>query len=652
MQLSFPLRPVWPRIPSLAVATFLGLYSFVNLCAQAPQAPQTTPAAASEAEPHPSPRQIREAQDAYIAGARLLDRGNLIAAEAMFAKAVRLNPEDPNYIQAVALAHEHRVTELVQQAGKARLLGEVEQSQSLLAEARELDPENVIVAQHTDSSAASTAFRPEIHAPTDPSWIQQAPAIAGPVTLLPATTTPSFEVHAETQQTIQQVLSRYGIRAVFDDSVQRQNLRFDLEGLPYAQTAAILFKMAHVFAVPLDPHTVLIANDTTENRQKFERQLEETIYVPGFTPEQMKELGTVVQSVFDVKQATVQNTAGSLVLRAPEDTLTAINLTLADLIDGGAEVLLDLNLYAVDRTRQRDIGVQLPQQIGVYNVETAARELVQANQSLVTQAIAQGLIPADASDITIALALISSGLVQSTLLSNTIGFFGGGITQTGITTTTPTTFHLALNSSDTRALDTLQLRIGDRQTGTFRSGTRYPIITSTYSSGISGSAASLAGTTINGVSATSLLNQYLGASGSVTIPQIQYEDLGLTLKATPTVQKSGLVSVKLDLKIEALAGGSLNNIPVLANRQYASEVTIGDGATALLASTLTRSESAAISGIPGLGELPGFQTATADTTTEKDSSELILLITPHIVRHRSSAIAGPRIAFNQRLPGN
>ena len=86
--------------------------------------------------------------------------------------------------------------------------------------------------------------------------------------------------------------------------------------------------------------------------------------------------------------------------------------------------------------------------------------------------------------------------------------------------------------------------------------------------------------------------------------------------------------MKIDLKIEALAGGSLNNIPVLANRAYASEVTIADGATALLASTLTRQESAAISGIPGLGELPGFQTATADTTTQKDTSELILLITP------------------------
>jgi hypothetical protein len=39
------------------------------------------------------------------------------------------------------------------------------------------------------------------------------------------------------------------------------------------------------------------------------------------------------------------------------------------------------------------------------------------------------------------------------------------------------------------------------------------------------------------------------------------------MKATPTVQKSGQVAMQLDLKIEALGSSSLNNIPVLANRQ-------------------------------------------------------------------------------------
>ena len=100
------------------------------------------------------------------------------------------------------------------------------------------------------------------------------------------------------------------------------------------------------------------------------------------------------------------------------------------------------------------------------------------------------------------------------------------------------------------------------------------------------------------------------------------------------------------MKIEALAGTGLNNIPILASRQFVSDITIEDGKTALLVSTLNRSESAAVSGLPGLGELPGFQTATADKAAETDSSELVLLITPRIVRRRSNIIAGPRIALN------
>jgi type II secretory pathway component GspD/PulD (secretin) len=602
-----------------------------------PQPSAATEAARAIPQP-PSKRQEQAAEDAFLAGARLLDHKDLSGAEAQFAKALKLNPARSEYAQAVALAHEHRVTDLIQQSGKARLLGQTDRAEVLLAEARRLDPQNNIVTQHVD--AAANAFNTQIGSQAE-SWIKEGPTLAGPVTLLPNSAPQSFHIHSDVQDVVQRVFSGYGIRPVFDDSVQRQSVRFDLEDAPYQQASTILLRMTGLFAVPLESRSVLIAKDTAENRQRFERQLQETIYVPGATNEQMGELGNLIRNVFNVKQATVQNSGGNIAIRAPEETITAINLTLADLIDGGSQVMLDLKLYSVDKTRQRNIGVQFPQQIGVYSVAGAAHDLVTANQNLVNQAIAQGLIPAGSSDITIALALISSGLVTSSLLSNTLGFFGGGITLGGVTLNSGVILHLGLNSSEARALDNIQLRVGDRQAATFRVGTRYPITTSTYSTGVTGTPAQLAGVTINGVSAASLLN-----TSSVTIPQIQYEDLGMTLKATPTVQKSGRISMKLDLKIEALAGSALNNIPILANRQYTSEVTVADGESALLLSTLTRSESASVSGLPGLGELPGFQTAAADKITEGDSSELVLLITPHIVRRRSNIVAGPRIALN------
>jgi general secretion pathway protein D len=253
-----------------------------------------------------------------------------------------------------------------------------------------------------------------------------------------------------------------------------------------------------------------------------------------------------------------------------------------------------------------------------------------------------------ASNIAIALALIASGLVQSTLLSSTVGFFGGGLTATGVTSNQNPTFNLALTASDTRALNDIQIRVGDRQTATFRVGERYPITTATYTSGAAASSSALSGVTVNGVSAASLLNST--AASSLTIPQIQYEDLGLTLKATPTVQKSGAIKMHIDLKIEALTGGAIDNIPILNSQQFASDITIDDGDTALMVSSLTKSESASIDGLPLLGELPGFQTATADKTTMTDTSNLVLLVTPHVTRRRSNLTAGPRIAINLPEP--
>jgi general secretion pathway protein D len=634
------MRPAFQlRASSVAKYTAALVIGVAPLAALAQSNPGPNASGSSEVSPRQDPR---AAEDAYLSGARLLDHNDLTGAELKFRKAAALNSSNRDYALALSLTHQRHVTELIQEAGKSRLLGQHEKAETLLAEARLLDPENSIVGTRVDNGQLPKAFHPEIE-----PWIREEPAIAGPVTLEPNPGQKSFHLHSDEQNVIRQVLSNYGIRPVFDESVQKEDFRFDLDESSYQQAVPVLFDITHLFAVPLDAKSVFIAKDTPENRQRLERQLQETIYIPGMTNEEMDNFATLIKNIFDVKQVTVGKSSGSLVIRAPQETLTYINLTLADLIDGGSEVLIDLQLYSVARTNQRNIGAQLPQQAGIYNVASAAQNIVTSNQDLVNQAIAQGLVPAGASNITIALALIASGLVQSTLLSNTVGFFGGGLTATGVTVNQFAAFNLALTSSDTRALNDIQIRVADRQTATFRVGERYPITTATYSSGVTTSSVPSTAT-INGVSVASLLNSAAGSTA--TIPEIEYEDLGLTLKATPTVQKSGAVKIHIDLKIEALAGGSLNNIPVLNNEQFASDVTLNDGDSALMVSSLTKSESASLSGYPVLSELPGFQTATAVRLTETDSSDLLLLITPHITRRRSNVTVGPRIAINLPEP--
>jgi general secretion pathway protein D len=591
----------------------------------------------------PDKRQVQAAEDAYLAGARLLEHNNLADAEAQFGKALQLNPGNADYAKALAVIHQHHIADLVQQAGKARLLGQNEKAETLLAEARLLDPASPLVSQVVDTGALPKVFHPEIE-----PWIHDAPSLAGSISLEPTSGTKSFHLRSDQQDILRQVYAGYGIRASFDESVPRQNLRFDLEDSSYQQTVPMLLNITHVFAVPLDTKSVLIVKDTPENRTKFEHLLQETIYIPGMSNEQMDELSQVVQRVFDVKQVSVDKSSGILAIRAPEETLSYINLTLADLIDGGSEVMIELKLYSVDRTNQRVIGTQLPQQIGLYNVESTALNIVNSNQSLVNQAIAQGLIPAGSSNITIALALIASGLVQNAQVTNTVATFGGGITQTGVTVNLNPAFNLQLTASDTQALNDMQVRVMDGKPAVFRIGERYPITTATYSTASPAQTSALSGVTINGVSAASLLNAAVGSP--VTIPQIQYEDLGLTLKATPIVQKSGAIKMKIELKIEALAGGDINNIPILNSEQFGSDVTVNDGDTAFLVSSMSRSQAASLNGLPGVSELPGFQTATAVNTTNTDSSDLLLLVTPHVTRRRPNLAAGPLIPINLPEP--
>ena len=180
--------------------------------------------------------------------------------------------------------------------------------------------------------------------------------------------------------------------------------------------------------------------------------------------------------------------------------------------------------------------------------------------------------------------------------------------------------NLGMNSSDARTLDDVQVWVEDRQPAVLREGTKYPITSSTYSTGISTAASQLSNASINGVSVASLLQQYAGGT-SATIPQVTYEDLGITLQATPRIMKSGHVNLLLNLKIEALAGSSANGIPVLENSQFASDITLEEGDTAMMVSYVSKNQTAAMTGIPGLSELPGFQLPTEDNT-EKDTDQL------------------------------
>jgi len=594
------------------------------------------------------------AADAYLAGARLLDRKDLAGAQAEFARAAALDPTHSDYVLALTLTREHRVSELIQQAAKARMTNHEGEAVVLLAQARAIDPENELVLQHANDVSGQAARAAQ--AVTPHTQVTAEASYAPPIELQPTPGRQDLHLRGDTRSVVTKAATAYGIHTVFDDSVTNVNLRFDLEQTPYTEAMPILLRMTHLFAVPVDGKTLLVAKDTEENRQKFERQVEETIYIPASTPEQLNELSNIVKNVFDVKQIVVSQGSGTIAIRAPAPTLKAVNYTLADMLDGGAEVMLELKLVTVDKSITRNLGTSPPTSGSAFSAAAELQSFVSANQPTISTAISSGdLVPVGSLTsqlIQEAAFLIISGLATDAKLTNVISFFGHGLTLFGASIGGGGTLNLGLNSSSSRALDDISVRIADRQTATLRVGEKYPVTTATYGSGVSSTtAASLAGVKVNGVSASSLLNQYLGSASTATVPMVQYEDLGITLKTTPSVQRSGLVGLHIDLKIEALTGASLDNIPILTSSNYVSDITVPDGQTVVMMSDLSKTEAASISGLPGLGELPGFQETLSDTTRMGDDSELILLITPRLVRRRSLNMASRVIPFSTSVAG-
>jgi len=145
------------------------------------------------------------------------------------------------------------------------------------------------------------------------------------------------------------------------------------------------------------------------------------------------------------------------------------------------------------------------------------------------------------------------------------------------------------------------------------------------------------------ISPTSLVSN--PALNQQPYPGSEYEDIGLKIKATPTLHANGEVTLQLDFDIKSLAGTSLNGIPVLNNRSLTQTVRLKEDETSLLTGLLGDQTSKTITGIPGLAPLPGIGYAFGVRTNNVQDTELLFLITPRRVRspvHESRSIYAGR----------
>jgi general secretion pathway protein D len=585
--------------------------------------PPFTPSGQIKDAHQPTGSERRRASKLYLAGAKLYEQRKFEEALREDEEALGLDPANDQYRMAAEVARAHAVTALIQAAAKARLQGDTLAARAALFHAYQLDPGNPQLAPHLSELGEASLpgdfkeQREQVGAGMgELERLQSAPGVR------------SFHYHTNQRTIIQSVFQGYGIDTTIDESIRNQTIRFDIDDAKFEEAAHALSMATKSFFEPIDSHRAVVALDSRDNRSQYTRNGLETVYMAGMTQTEMTDIGNLARNVFEISQTAIDQTSGTMTLRAPESQLDAFNATFKGLLDGRSQVLLDVKLIQIAHNGTRNTGITPPQQVTAFNVFAEEQSILNANQALVQEIISSGLA-APGDTLAILAILLASGQVSSSLLQSGVILFGGGITLSGIVPK-PFSANFNLNSSDSRELDQFQLRLGDGEDGTLKSGTRYPIETSSFSS-LGGSNLNIPGLNLPGNSSS--LTSILGSLGGSTpnIPMVQYEDLGLTLKATPSILRSGDIALKVDMKIAALAGSSINGVPILANRAWTGVVTVPQNQAIVVASEMNKNESRAIGGWPALSEIPGLNNIT-DKDTQKNYSTLLIVMTPHVVR--------------------
>jgi general secretion pathway protein D len=173
----------------------------------------------------------------------------------------------------------------------------------------------------------------------------------------------------------------------------------------------------------------------------------------------------------------------------------------------------------------------------------------------------------------------------------------------------------AATESNLNILSSPQLLALDNQTAEIRVGDQIPILSSQAAIGT-------------------------GIGGIAPLSQVRYKDTGVLLTVTPRVNSGGRVTLEIRQEVTD-QGASVNvgNIPnfTFLQRTFESVVTVQSGQTIVLGGLIRSNNNFTDSGVPFLRKLPVIGSLFGSTVNNKERTELIVLMTPRVVRDQREA---------------
>lgn len=123
-------------------------------------------------------------------------------------------------------------------------------------------------------------------------------------------------------------------------------------------------------------------------------------------------------------------------------------------------------------------------------------------------------------------------------------------------------------------------------------------------------------------------------SNAPIVNSIEYRDTGVILRVTPRVNASGVVSLDVGEEVSSVSTTTTSNIdsPTISERRLDTTVTVSDGQTVALGGLISDSRTNSRNGIPILQDIPGLGWLFGQRSNQLTHTELIAILTPHVVR--------------------
>ena len=363
-------------------------------------------------------------------------------------------------------------------------------------------------------------------------------------------------------------LARFAnLSVVFDPAFRDQPLTVDLRKNSLEDALTSLTASTHTFYRVTAQRTVTIVPDTPAKRREYEESVVRTFYLSNAD---VKEVIDLLRVVVDVRQISPITATNAISLKDTPERIAAAAQLISAIDKARPEVVIDVELLEVDRTKLAEYGMQFAS--------------AGSNPSGITGSVQ-----------------LPSNLTLGTLTN---------LTQSDVLLAGFPSLYYRLVKSDvsTRVLANPHLRASDGLPAQARFGEQVPVPATTF--------APIAAGGINQQPVTSY----------------DYRNIGVNIDITPRTHHDDELTLALKISVTSQTGTGYAGLPTFGNREVNTTIRLKDGETNILAGLIRDDERTELAGTPGLSDLPLIGRLFAVHHKEATQTDIVLTLTPHIVR--------------------